>query len=144
MLASSEENQTAFDPFEHFKSLCKGSRVMINDLADIDYPKGWVFLIECFINEIRDIPVTIVRLEREDAQLEVNFETKLQRHEVRVWRSLNEIRRLGRFNCIECGGQITQRKSMFIDVCPACMNQGVKTGKTGTWLDKYINGNQTN
>lgn len=138
MSASSEENQTVFDPFEHLTSLCIGSRVTIDELADIDYPKGWAFLISCFIKEIQDIPVRIYRLDRESAQLELYFETKLQRHEVRVWRSLNEIRRLARFNCIECGAQIPQKKLMILELCPTCIKQGGRTGNTGTWLDKYI------
>lgn len=137
MSASSEENQPLFDPFEHLTSLCVESRVTIDDLADIDYPKGWAFLISCFIKEIQDIPVRIERLEREDSQLEIYFETKLQRHEVRVWRSINEIRRLARLNCIECGAHIPQGKSAVSGVCLGCRAKGVKITKTGTWLDNY-------
>lgn len=138
MSASSDENQTAFDPLEHLTSLCVGSRVTIDELAEIDYPKGWGFLISCFIKEIHDIPVRIYRLEREGAQLELYFETKLQRNELKIWRSINEIRRLSRFNCIECGTHILQAKLAVSEFCLACRANGLKITKTGTWLDNYL------
>jgi uncharacterized protein (UPF0335 family) len=141
---SCEQNQptqSAFNALEHLAELCVGTRVTIDDLAEVDYPKGWATLIGIFIEEICQIPVRIKRLERENAQLEIYFETKLQRHEVKVWRLIYEMRRQAQFNCIECGTQISQGKGPSRGCCFACKAKRSKVTKTGTWMDKYISEN---
>lgn len=144
MSDSFEQNQpskSTFNALEHLTEACVGSRVTIDDLAEIHYPKGWATLIGIFIEEICEIPVRIERLERDDTQLEIYFETKLQRHEVKVWRLIYEMRRQAQFNCIECGIHIFQGKGPSRGYCLACKAKGAKVTKTNTWLDKYISEN---
>jgi hypothetical protein len=141
MSGSFEQGQgskSEFNPLEHLTEMCAGSRVTLDDLAEIDYPKGWTTLIGDFIENICDIPVKIVRIERDDGQLDIYFETKLQRHEVKIWRLIYEIRRQAQFKCIECGGHIFQGKGPSRGHCLACKAKGAKVTKTGTWLDNYL------
>jgi len=130
--------QSLLDRIDDLMAVGKGGRVKLSDIG-IDYPAGLHNLVMNLMQEIRDIPVAIEGIHYGFGQLEVGFQMLKLRNELRVWKAINKARQQSHSTCQGCGG-FARRKVVgdkVIVICSDCQKTLDRSGKTGTWLDRY-------
>lgn len=142
MLASSKNDTgdgKSFIAAEHFRAICEGGKLTLHDNLHIDYPQGWVEIVEDLIQEIKDSKVRIFSVESDEQLLRVEFLPKTQQSGLQVFRAVYSAMIRSRSACYECGKRVAfQENSGRFDLCTSCRMTAAKKGKTGTWLDKYV------
>ena len=126
------------DSVEHLIKLCESTRLIV-DAALIDYPIGWYKIIEDFVNAIKHIPVDFMVVEGSHRQLYFIFDTKYKKHELEVFRATASATEKSRDACTVCGVYTSGFGiSAYRHLCRDCFKGAGKSGKTGTWLDGFI------
>lgn len=142
MLASSNNptsEKKSFIAVDHFKELCVGGKITLHESIQIDYPGGWARIVADFVQEVRDLRVTIYSVESREQMLRVEFHPKSQQSALRTFRATHDAMIRSRSACFECGKQVAyvDNNGRF-DLCTQCRLVAAKKGKTGTWLDKFV------
>ena len=99
----------------------------------------WSELLGQLVLELKQCPIKLLEVEDSHGQLDIKFELLRKRNEVLVWHSLEHFKYLSRLICMECGKKSNDIKATGLNLrlCMKCYRSASKTGKTGTWLDKY-------
>lgn len=129
-----------FNATMHLTSLVQDDfKLRMSEFVYVSYPYGWTMLIEELMLIIKDFPIEITEVNDKRGQLEINFQMVKQRKEVLVWRALEEAKVTSRHLCIDCGKKVHDKRRLehLTGKCEQCFNEAGKTGKTGTWLDRY-------
>lgn len=127
-----------FDCRRHFMTLCEGAKLDSRATTHIDYPKGWVKIVEHLISEVKCYPIDIESISSQCRQLEIVFRMRSNRNEVKVWRLINTYRLVSQKACFECGNSMDISPLENIPkLCKKCEKEAGRKGNTGTWLDNY-------
>ena len=141
MLGSSnkvQEEDQVFYSQAYFRDLCLNTKIHVSELTEINFPKGWVSIVEQFIEQMKTYSIVIISVTDVYSVLDIHFDASKTNKEVLVWRAANKARNLSKGVCANCGESKGLRQkgrtSMF---CENCAKNTYNTNKTGTWLDKF-------
>ena len=128
-----------FDANEHLNMLCKEHSVTMSEDVKVIYQKGWSELMTSLVFQLKDYPIRLIDVDDSHAQLDIKFQMLKKRHEVIVWRILEDFKDQSRVICMGCGRKSNNLKTVVLNLryCSECFQSAAKNGKTGTWLDKY-------
>jgi len=132
-------NNVDYTGRDKLRLLCEGGRVKVMSYGRFEFKKGWVHIIEDFLNTIRRLPVEITAVISDFGQLDIAFNIYQKTHEVKVWRAINKAQMYSRRTCMSCGkyGDREIRDGCVVVMCKRCVTETESNGETGTWLDKY-------
>lgn len=127
-----------FDCRRHFMALCESAKFDCGVTTYIDYPNGWTAIVEQLVVELKHYTVDIKSISSSCRQLDIVFEMRSNRNEVKVWRLINTYRLVSQQACFQCGNSMGTSPFVTIPkLCKKCEKEAGRKGSTGTWLDNY-------
>ena len=135
---SKDKDAYGFNAIELLMEMCVQHQIKLATGAMVSFPAGWKVLVLRFLNDIKHYPVVLFDVIDTYGQLDIRFEMKSEKHELQVWRLVDNIRVESRDTCMECGllNYLITIPATHRRLCSDCYKVSIKES-TGTWLDKY-------
>lgn len=128
-----------FSSAKHFEELLITHKLSKVAFYNASYPVGWINLINELIISLKNYHFESIILDDSFGQLDIKFTLNAKRHELVIWKKIDDAKYESRKICMGCGERHIQLKVVNTKnrLCKSCHENAGESGRTGTWLDRY-------